>query len=45
MQFDELEVLRKQNELLLQRITELEMQNTKHMAMLQIIAEKEKGDT
>lgn len=47
MELNEVDVLREQIRLLVQRISELETQNTKHMAMLQVIAVKnaeEKAD-
>lgn len=46
MELNEVDVLREQVRLLTQRVAELESQNTKHMAMLQVIAVKaadEKG--
>lgn len=37
MEFNEVEVLRGQIQLLLQRIAELENSNTQHIAMLQLV--------
>lgn len=39
MEFNEIEVLRKQIQILIDRVSAVEAENSKHIAMLQILAE------
>ena len=41
MQLEELEVLRKQMQIMVQRIAELEHSNTRNLAIIQILIEKQ----